>query len=747
MERVNLEEGNVFQLENDYTRTMTQADSTSSEVTSNRIQAIQGLRGIAVLLVVFCHLEIPFFKNGFIGVDVFFVISGFLITRIMVREYVSNRKASRRQGWISFVGFYSRRIRRIVPAAYFVIFAVLIFGTLIPNATNLRGALVSDVSWAAFFLSNLHYTEQATQYFGETTQQSPLLHYWSLAVEEQFYLLWPVLFLAVTSTQGFKIAGIIFNWRNRLRLAMVVLTLSSFSAYIFLSIQNSASSYYSSIGRFWEFSVGALFALGINIETNGTWRRVILVAMPVVLILLFSCFLFLTIDQMRMVIFVFVIVTALLLHASTVGKVPKLILKILESRFFVFFGKISFSLYLVHWPMIVFLQNLGIVSSTMQHMFLFPAMILVSMVIYKEVEVRFLRINIPTVSKRSAARRTRYFPLNTDALKYSSIFIFTFIVIVNVQFGSDKPFVTELFKAKVVEPWTIPAEITTPLDPKRKTNSPVPNIEVINIYDQWKQKIAEGLQVDSLPTGIQPSLNALDADRLSRWNLCLTIIENNSKCNSGPENAPRKVYILGDSYALSAAPMIFNAFSDPQYQVIARNRGQCMVPDVPTINKGIIDIECSKHREKVNQEILSERPYFIIAISLNSNKIKGNLEQLKEASVREYQFLVENAGKVLVIGETPFTADPRSCIKSDKNIQGCVGNGKSRQEYRSITESAARKAGAEYLDLTPWMCLGFKCPLVIENSFVTWDGGHLTSKFSSKLSPLFMETLSRIGIL
>jgi peptidoglycan/LPS O-acetylase OafA/YrhL len=563
-------------------------EQTSGEVTSSKIQSIQGLRGLAVLLVVFCHLEVPFFKNGFIGVDVFFVISGFLITRIMIKEYISNRKASRRQGWISFVGFYARRVRRIVPASYLVILLVLAIGTLLPNAIKLVGTLVSDSSWAAFFLSNLHYVDQATQYFGETTQQSPLLHYWSLAVEEQFYLFWPVFFLTVTSAKGFRAAGIVFNWRNRLRAAMILVTLLSFSVYLVLLSQDSASSYFSSIGRFWEFSIGALFSFGLSIKSNLRLNMIFYAAILLLIVIFFVA----PITQIRVLTVFFVITTGYLLSLSVNNQLPKLISNTLENKILGYIGKISFSLYLIHWPMIVFLQNLGIATDGLRFLLLFPVMILVSMFLYKEVEERFLKLKIPTVSKRSAARRTRYFPLNYDVLKYSSVLLFLFILVVNVQVGNSKPFVTALFKAKVVEPWIAPAKTIPTSIPSEVATSSTPNNTSQSIYDQWNGKIIKGLQTTSLPAGIQPSLSELDSERLSRWNLCLTIIEDNPKCNSGPANAPRKVYILGDSYALSVTPMIFGALSDTQYHVIARNRGQCMVPDVKTKNSGKIELLC-----------------------------------------------------------------------------------------------------------------------------------------------------------
>jgi peptidoglycan/LPS O-acetylase OafA/YrhL len=707
-----------------------------------KILAIQGLRGVAVLLVVLCHLEVPFFQNGFIGVDIFFVISGFLITQIMVKEYVENRKASRRQGWISFVGFYARRIRRIVPAAYFVILIVTVIGTILPKAVSLAKPLTTDATWAALFLSNLNYADQATEYFGESNKQSPFLHYWSLAVEEQFYLFWPVFFLTVTSMRGFKAAGIIFNWRNRLRTAMLVVSFLSFGAYLIFLFQNSPSSYFSSIARFWEFSIGALFSLSSNFRFSEKKSKYFLVYLSILVVSFFVISIF----QMRVISLAYVLLTGFVLSASVVNQLPKLLTKILENRFFCFIGKISFSLYLVHWPIIVFTKNLGLATSGLTLLFLLPVMILVSMFLFKEVEERFLNLKIPEVSKLSAARRTRYFPLNHDKLKYSSILIFVFILSMNFQVGDNKPLVTTFFKAKVVEPWVPPAREGGQTFGEEARSAETSAIPQANVFENWTGEIVKGLQSKTLPDGIQPDVSQLDSDRISYWRPCITIVTDSPACNRGQANAKQKVYILGDSHALSLSPMIFGTFSGSSYQVVARYRGQCMVPDVATINNGKLDLACAKHRDTVNKEILSKKPFLVIAFSKNSGMIKGNRQMLEAGMVKEYSFLVNSAENVVVIGDTPGLPDPRICIKSTGALDECVGSATSLLDSRDLTARSAAKAGAYYLDITPWMCFSGKCPPIIKNHFVTWDGSHLTAKFSEDLSPLFSQKLIEFGL-
>ena len=176
---------------------------------------IEGLRSVAVLLVVFSHLRVPGFRGGFIGVDVFFVISGYLITSLLAAEYAEKAASSGRgAGTISIGRFYFRRARRILPAALVVLLAVYLGGRFLLNP--LRADQINhDELWALFFASNINFIHQATDYFSQGLAISPVQHYWSLAVEEQFYLVWPALFLVATLWHGFRVGGKVVRWNVR----------------------------------------------------------------------------------------------------------------------------------------------------------------------------------------------------------------------------------------------------------------------------------------------------------------------------------------------------------------------------------------------------------------------------------------------------------------------------------------------------------------------------------------------------
>jgi peptidoglycan/LPS O-acetylase OafA/YrhL len=151
----------------------------------NHRDDIQGLRAVAVLLVVLDHAGVSFLRGGYVGVDVFFVLSGFLITGILLA-------GAGKHGHVSFVDFYIRRARRILPAAALTLVATIVAAYYLLNYVRAKEA-VWDSFWAAFFAANIRFAHEGTDYFAQGQPPSPVQHYWSLAVEEQFYLVWPAL--------------------------------------------------------------------------------------------------------------------------------------------------------------------------------------------------------------------------------------------------------------------------------------------------------------------------------------------------------------------------------------------------------------------------------------------------------------------------------------------------------------------------------------------------------------------------
>jgi peptidoglycan/LPS O-acetylase OafA/YrhL len=210
---------------------------------------VEGLRGVAVLLVVLYHAGLPWTPGGFVGVDVFFVVSGYVITSLLVAEV-------RQEAGVSLCGFYARRCRRVLPAAGFVLVASCALGAvLLPPLARL--GLARDAVAAALYGANWHFVAEQTDYLRAGGDPSPLLHFWSLGVEEQFYLVWPAVFVAAIALAGrLRLAR-----TTVLAVALSGLTAASFALSLHWTATSAPTAYLSSPTRAWQFAVGAWLAL------------------------------------------------------------------------------------------------------------------------------------------------------------------------------------------------------------------------------------------------------------------------------------------------------------------------------------------------------------------------------------------------------------------------------------------------------------------------------------------------------
>ena len=213
---------------------------------------IQGLRAVAVLLVVLAHASVPHFAGGYIGVDVFFVISGYVITGLLLRQPTTSLTTN-------LATFYARRIRRIIPAATSVL-VVTVIATYYWLGPHTGVTLLGDVRWASLFAANWHFIATSAGYFIPGVPPSLVTHYWSLAVEEQFYIVFPLLV--------FSLGALVGAQRRRLVLGVVLVVSIVASSWwsIHLSTVNSVQAFYSPFTRFWELALG-----GLLVVVPGAW--------------------------------------------------------------------------------------------------------------------------------------------------------------------------------------------------------------------------------------------------------------------------------------------------------------------------------------------------------------------------------------------------------------------------------------------------------------------------------------------
>ena len=298
---------------------------------------IDGLRALAVMPVVFFHAGLTGFHGGFVGVDIFFVISGYLITSIIVTSFDGGRN--------SLAWFYERRIRRILPAFVAMVIATTVAGVILLPPLDLADFGLSALT-AAGFSSNIFFSN-SVDYFAGPKYMMPLLHTWSLGVEEQFYILWPFLLLACYRI-GLRRGGVIL-------LAAFIVACSLTYAQAAMTTTGSAGVFYLPQARVWELMLGAILAFHLVPKIAPLWLRNALGLLGVGLIL-FAITQFSSTTPFPGVWALFPCLgAALIIHTGQNG--DTIVSKALSFGVFVFIGLISYSLYLWHWPIFAFAQN------------------------------------------------------------------------------------------------------------------------------------------------------------------------------------------------------------------------------------------------------------------------------------------------------------------------------------------------------------------------------------------------------
>jgi peptidoglycan/LPS O-acetylase OafA/YrhL len=291
---------------------------------------IDGLRAVAVLAVVFGHAGIAGFSGGYVGVDVFFVISGYLITGLIHPEIQSGR--------FSLIGFYERRARRILPALILLMAATGAAGWLVMTPSDFQ-SLARSLIATAFFGANLHFW-QSIDYFSLDAAFLPLLHTWSLAVEEQYYLLWPLFLMVAAVSRRLLILGVLF------------VLVASLGASILLSGFFPKESFYLLPTRAWELMTGAALALGmVPGWRDRRWAEAASLVGIVMILTAVATFDDRTVFPGAAALLP-CLGTALIVHSGGGTGVGRA----LAARPAVFIGLISYSLYLWHWPILAFLR-------------------------------------------------------------------------------------------------------------------------------------------------------------------------------------------------------------------------------------------------------------------------------------------------------------------------------------------------------------------------------------------------------
>lgn len=676
---------------------------------------IEGLRAIAVVAVLLFHFGVPHTGGGYIGVDVFFVISGFLITSLLVAE----RDAT---GRISMASFYTRRIRRLLPISAVVLVATAISAAIWLNPTRLN-QLAHDIFGAAGFFVNYVFAERGADYLGSQLDPSALQHYWSLAVEEQFYMVWPALVALVTWRA--------VNIRNRLLIALSVIFIGSLVLSIATTQSNPSWAYFGLHTRAWELALGAIIAVCWRdiervpsfIRAIGGWVGIGLIVFAVVRY--GSVY-----EFPGWVALVPVVGAGLALSAGNNTKGgPTSILGLAPLQWI---GARSYSLYLWHWPaLIIATSNKGAPLSASDRWKL-----LVLVVVVAEIGFRLVENPIRRSTKLQHERRLSF--AMGGALVVSG-------VIASVALAAYNPSLTTGYTAERVD------EITT-TTAALTTTTAVPRMPdpLNNGFERAPQAVIDALTQEKLPDNLRPALNSALVDSPVLYDnnchqyMATTVPEG---CVFGRPNARTTVALFGDSHAAQWFTAIESIAKERKWRVLALTQGSCPIINVLTVNltTNVVYRNCDEWREAVFQRMKAEK-VDVVFLTQYTGFFDVRTRNRVSPSVWE-SGLDELFTRLQSDGVTPvFFADnsdpdgsPVDCLASNRNnIQRCTQDFADVVQPQIEAVMAAKTAQYKVSIVWPsrWTCHEGRCPMVTGDIMMYRDGNHLTDTFVRWLTPV-----------
>jgi peptidoglycan/LPS O-acetylase OafA/YrhL len=689
---------------------------------------IDGLRAVAVLAVVLFHADVPGVGGGYIGVDVFFVISGFLITRMLWREVST-------AGTVRLRRFYGARARRLLPASATVGVVTAIGSAILLPPLQVR-TVIGDGIASALYVGNYRFLLEGTDYFSDEMPPSPFQHYWSLGVEEQFYLVWPALIIGT--------AWLTRRARRRTRADatssetpyLVVLALVgavSFAVSLKVTYVIPNAAFFSLPTRAWQLAVGGLVAL-----TAGQWRR--LPAMPAAIagwgglaLILLACTLLGTTTPYPGTAALLPVLGAVLVIGAGSAAPSQGCGRVLALSPMRAVGRVSYSWYLWHWPVLLLAppllgHPLGLAGRL--------AAVLVSGVL------AVLTLHFLENPLRFAAPIRRS-PLGSLALGGVATAVavcvgVALLIVVPTPVGRGAP----------------AAALTI-------TAAPEPTGQNIDLYDaavqyavaQVQAAVTAAADLKAVPSNLAPPLADAAAEGKATWfNDCLRFLleVGQPECARGDTASTTTVALVGDSNATMWSPAFQQVAAQRHWRLETLGRASCPPMDLRITNPYLRReyTECEQWRGQIIDRLRAEHPKLVVVGMWRRYGVgygfPAGFTSYDPAWIDSVTRLVQQlrgtGAKVLVLGPVP---DPHSvvpiCLSGHLDDATACSPPRSTAVNESgiAAESAATKAGGgQYADFTKLFCTADRCPVIVGNTLVYFDQSHLTFEYSRLLAPV-----------
>ncbi|HRO30968.1 acyltransferase family protein [Citricoccus sp.] len=687
---------------------------------------IQGLRALAVLAVLMDHLA-GWPRGGFVGVDIFFVISGFLITGLLLREY-------ERTGSISFRSFYVRRFKRIMPVSVLVLFVTVVMASLLFPTTR-TATTMGDALWSLVFAGNWRFAISGSDYFQEGALPSPLQHYWSLGVEEQFYLVWPWLLLVVLAIVA-RARGTLAVRRGVLAVTVLALIVASFSWAQAETALNPTVAYFSTASRAWELGVGALLAvlapvfarLPERLRSPLAWLG--LTGMVVSIFWLAPGHVGFPAPLALFPVVSVAVVIAAGIGARSTGPWP------LTNPVSRYVGDISFSLYLWHWPVMVLVTALTPGDGIRYYLWSLILVPVLSVCSYHLVEDPLRREAWFTREGEHGRLGRRPGALRTVAA----------VAVVCVAGAGVvlAAFAVRWDHAATAEGGPSGQESVLAGSAEAIDAAPAPTVKggCLGAAAMAAGEDCAGLLGDRL----LPSLETFAEDTGGQYQ-CWRSKDGPAfpDCDLGDPGGTLRVALIGDSHAASFLPAVeavaerhgweldvFTGFACHWY---AHEAGD----------------NCYGPLQDAEEALLTGEPYDAVLVTSSRYDDSRPLQERTDLYVRAWEPVAARGTRIIAVTDVPAaTEESIQCLTRIGFSVTDNDCGVPREEALArvdpLPRAASRVEGAAVVDLTEYFCTEDLCPAVIGNTVVYRDAsGHISSTYARSLTPFLEEDL--LGLL
>lgn len=655
---------------------------------------IQGLRAVAVVAVVVYHFFPTLIPGGFVGVDVFFVISGFLITLLLLKEIDLT-------GRISMRSFYARRIRRLLPASLTVTAATVVGALLLLGPLQVARVL-EDAAWSTAYLANFHLAQSPEGYFANA-DPSLFRHFWSLAVEEQYYLLWPAVLMAIVLLAKHR-------WRTVASVVLATVLVASLGASIALTANGSNDAYYSLGTRAWELAIGG--AVALIVFSAKRVPRPVATSMATALgiaAIAFSSLMFSDLTPFpSWTAAVPTIGTGLVIWAGSYhrGGIARL-LGVPPLRFV---GDISYSLYLWHWPVLILGTGVfGFATST--KILILAASVLLAAATFYGIE-------------RRATRFT--FSLPPARMVLAGIAA-TVVVVLSLSAAT--------------------AAFPTTGGPAVAAGG---NLRVSASVQEDAIEFDQPVDIESpgwLPENVTPSLEALPADLADVFLGCMGITA--ATCEGGDPDGATTVVLAGDSQAGHWWPAADQAARDNGWKLYGVAKSGCPLAEVPitAAQENVESPGCTVWRGEAVERIRALDPDLILFANRGygygiADTLKMTTSEIAdwEAGVTPVAGSLATMAPLVYFGRFPESAnDIGDCLYRNLKAVDVCATPTDRAlppADRDRDRATASSVNALYFDPSSLVCTDV-CAVVDRNRIVYRDSGHFNASYSAHLAPAF----------